>query len=109
MRVKVTYPMAKVIQEAMPKDHSVKLVKLTPKEYAWHVHYGGIYHAEDHGDYDWKTGKCKAIQIIYPSDYYAMPQYITSKDLNDYFRECAKDGEVTIERWKEKLKEALEV
>ena len=32
-------------------------------------------------DYDMRTGKCKAIKVIYPGEYYAMPNYITTNDL----------------------------
>lgn len=32
-------------------------------------------------DYDYRSGKCKAIKVIYPGECYAMENYITTNDL----------------------------
>ena len=103
MRIKISQTMVKFIKNTLPKDHDVKLVKLTPKEYGWQVHYDGEYHAEQYGDYDYKTGLCKAIKILYPADYYAMPNYITTKDLKDYYKEAKEQGEVSQKSYEQAI------
>lgn len=109
MKVKVTNPMVQLIKDALPKDHQVKLIKLDPRQYGWQVHHNGADYAESVGDYDYNTGLCKAIQIIYPPDFYAMPAYVTTKDLKDYYKECESGGDVTLERYKKTILNNLEV
>ena len=42
--------------------------------------------ADNLGDYDYRTGKYKAIAVTYPAEYYAVPVYFTSNDLNREFQ-----------------------
>lgn len=82
MKVKVTYPMLKEIKKALPK-YNVSLEKYTLEQYERFVDFD-VYRNEI--DYDDKTGKMKVIKIIYPDSYYAMPRYLTTKDLSQIFK-----------------------
>lgn len=37
-------------------------------------------------DYDFNAGKYKVLKVVYPDSFYAIPRYITTKELNDEFR-----------------------
>lgn len=77
MKVKATQPMTKLIKERFP-TFGVRLVKFTPDEYKTFVDYD-VFRNEK--DYNPRTGKLQAIRIDYPADCYAMPRYVTTKDL----------------------------
>lgn len=109
MKCKVTNKMVEVLKEALPKDYEVKLLKLTPDEYKRFVHYDGLYFADEVGDYDYKNNLCKVIKILYPADFYAMPAYITTKDLREYYDDAKTDGIVTIDNYKKALFAGIEV
>lgn len=106
-KIKVTNKMVKILKEALPKDYEVKLVKLSPDKYKWYVHYEGLHHAEDYGDYDYKDNTCKAIRIVYPADYYACDNFITTKELIDAYKDI--EGDKNIDNYKKALFRALEV
>lgn len=105
--IKVTNKMVKIIKESLPEGYGVELIKLTPEQYKWHVHYEGIYHAMDYGDYDSNKDICKVIKINYPSDYYAMPNYITTKELREVYHSIR--GDKNIDNYKTELFNYLEV
>lgn len=109
MQCKITNKMVKVLKEALPKDYEVKLLKLTPDEYKNLVHYDGLYYADICGDYDLRNNVCKVIKVIYPPDFYAMPAYITTHELKEYYNDAKKDGVVTIDNYKKALFAGIEV
>ena len=45
-----------------------------------------IFAAYDHGDYNISTGKFRAIMAMYAPDCYAVPRYITTKELNSLYQ-----------------------
>ena len=47
------------------------------KMYAWHV--GSAW--ENETDWNATTGKMRVIKVLYPDEWYAMPRYLTTKDL----------------------------
>lgn len=61
----------------------VNVVYLTEKQYRWCV-ASDIWDAEV--DFDYKTGKYKAIRIDYKPNCYANPLLISTKMLNDMYR-----------------------
>ena len=88
IKVKVSNPMTKYIQTALTGIAVARLEKLSPDEYGRFVDYDLFRHTDD---YDGKA--FKVIKIIYPLDAYAMPAYITTRDLIRAFRESDKTTE----------------
>lgn len=90
MKVKVSKVMAKAIADAMKKRgvklEEVSVVSYTEQFYSMNV--GDVFYALDYGDYDWETQKFKAIRIVYPYGYYAMPAYLTTKRLVTFAKRC---------------------
>lgn len=92
MKVKVSNPMAKAIAKAMNergiKFDECKVRKFSERSYVLSVAGTyGMFDARDNGDYDYVKEEYKAIQIVWPYDYYAMPTYITTKDLSRWHKE----------------------
>ena len=101
MFVKVSNPMIKAMKKAMP-EYSFKLLELTPESYQLKVDYD-LFRNES--DFNIDKHIFKVIQIIYPPEYYALPRYITTRDLrrtyknsdgsyDDFINELIKDCEV---------------
>lgn len=81
MRVKVSKLMADTIRKkckAAGLKYSVTLEKLTIDQFTTSVGNSTFQHEED---YDSETNRLKVIKVVYPYDYYACPQYLTSSDL----------------------------
>jgi len=83
MKVKVTNTMLKAIREISGCYMKANLVKFSPDEYAVKVDYD-LFRNEQ--DFDYKTGMFKAIRIDYAPELYAVPRYITTRDLVQAFR-----------------------
>ena len=90
MQVKVSNPMGKFLAEALDKLGKVTIVRMTADEYRTMVDYDLFCHTED-----WDTNKqtFKVFRLAYPSEYYANPAYITTRDLNRVFRESDRTAE----------------
>lgn len=93
MKIQVSKVFADFINKTVPNvEASVR--KMSENEYRIHVGIFALWDAEQYGDYDWQTGKYKAIVVLYPDDYYACPRYITTKELdNEFKRRGVKDAE----------------
>jgi hypothetical protein len=65
-------------------DYKISLVKIPRERYIALVDCD-IF-ANDI-DYDMRTGNMKAILVEYPIEYYAMPRYVTTRELQRIFRE----------------------
>lgn len=52
---------------------------MTQREYDWQVGDTSMDTLEY--DYNFTTGKYRVIKILYPDDYYACPQYLTTRQL----------------------------
>lgn len=89
MKIHATNVMAKAIAKAMQekgmKFEECAIHKFSERGYALNV--GDIYEAYDRGDYDYTTGEYKVIQIVWPYNYYAMPTYLTTAELNRIHRD----------------------
>lgn len=86
MRIAATNKMVAALNRAAREaGKSFKFVYATMDTgaYAWNV--GDIWTAYDYGDYNASTGKMRAVRVSYPCDYYAMPRYISTAELNDIY------------------------
>lgn len=105
MKIAATKKMATTISEAaraagMP--YAIELVKIPHDVYSWVVG-GDPWDACDWGDYD-SSGRLKVIKVTYPAEYYAMPGYLTTKELNRLY--MAGD---TITTYAARVLEAIEI
>ena len=82
MKVKATNPMVKVIRDVLTGCR-VSLVKMTPEVYRVSVDYDVLRNTSD---YNANTGYMQVIRIEYPAEYYALPQYVTTRDLARVYR-----------------------
>ena len=105
MKVAATTTMAKMLAKAVKdKGYKVRYITCDAEAYKWYV--GDIYEAEDQGDWLPNTNKFRAIEIQYPSEYYACPQYLTTREISNIFRTYrCKSAEDLIDR----LVEAVEI
>lgn len=81
MKIKVSKVFADFINENC-RNMSARIIKLSQSNYAWTV--GDPW--ENAADYDYNTGHFKAIEITYPANCYAVPQYLTTGVLCKEFR-----------------------
>ena len=81
MKIKVSKVFADFIN-ANCENLSARVIKLSQSNYAWTV--GDPW--ENAADYDYNKGYFKAIEITYPANYYAAPQYLTTGLLCKEFR-----------------------
>lgn len=84
IKIKASNKIAKIMSEALP-DYDFKLIKLDERSYKLKVDYN-IFNAMDYGDYDYKNNCYKAIRVRYPDEYYAMDNYISSKEIIDIYK-----------------------
>ena len=89
MVVKVSNTMSKALGKIL-KNSTVSLVKMTPDKYSVTVDYDLFRHEQD---YDIKTGLFKALMIDYNPELYALPRYLTTRDLVSIFRNSDKTYE----------------
>ena len=80
-----------------------EIVEMSDRQYGLCV--GDIFDAYDYRDYT-PAGNFKAIMISYPGDYYACPQYLSTKALVNEFR---GRGVKTLDELKEMLRDMLEI
>lgn len=101
MKVKATHPMVKLMQQATP-NYDIRLVKMTTDQYKMMVDIDIFNHEADYND---RTGMMQVIRVGYPANYYAMPRYVTTKDLNRVFR----NSDHTIEGFTKALIEDIAI
>lgn len=81
MRVKVSKVFAKFIEKNCPNLEAF-VVELS--EGAYNCNVGSVWDAGD--DYNYKTGKYRAICINYPPEWYAPARYISTAQIVAEFR-----------------------
>ena len=81
MKVKVSNPMVKFLN-AHINGMKFVLEKYTVDNYRITVDYD-LFRNET--DYNTKTGLMSTIKVLYPNEYYAMPYYLTTRELNKLF------------------------
>ena len=105
MRVQVSNVFARFINRTAKEmcfAAKAEVVNLSVNEYQLHV--GDVYEGES--DFNWKTGKIKAIRVVYPYGYFANPLYISTAML---LRECRRCNVGTIDELKEMIRDMVEV
>lgn len=88
MKIKVSKTFAKFINSVAQEQGwkvLAQVVTVSKEKYSFIVG-GDIYDAAEYGDYDYTTGKVKAIMLTYPAEYYSCGQYLTTKLLNKEFK-----------------------
>lgn len=88
MEVRVSKDLANYMSSIMKKNGikaEAKVVEFTERGYEMNVDFNS-WEAELNGDYNRRTGKYRAIAIIYDESYYACNNYITTKRLQDEWK-----------------------
>lgn len=105
MKVKVSKTMAAAIRKALKEDltgYRICYTEVDLNAYTRSVDYCLWSHEED---YDAEHAVMKVIRIEYPAEYYAMPRYLTTKDLRNIAGRA--DGDYT--RFMNGVKNAIEI
>jgi hypothetical protein len=105
MKIQVSKVFASFINKAAKElgfECEAQVVNLSPTQYQWLV--GDTYEGET--DYNWQTGKFKAIKVLYPYEYYANPVFLSTARI---VCECRRRGVDSEQGLKEMLKDLLEV
>lgn len=89
MKIKATRTMVKYLNENI-EEYEFLLQKLTPEQYAIYVDYDLDSNIID---YSPKTGKFSVITVAYPEEFYAMPQALTTMELNRIFKKSDRTEE----------------
>lgn len=92
MKIKCTLTFAKTMQKELDKNEKTKnykidLVQLTDDLYGFFVDYN---RKSIDFDYNYNINKWQALKIIYPDNYYASSQYLTTKDLHKIYNNSDK-------------------
>lgn len=82
MLCKVTKRMVKELNKEA-KNHSLSFVyrECTPEQFSRIFSDWYLINADYYGDFDYTKGVCKYIAVVYPAEYYAMNNYLTTYDL----------------------------
>lgn len=83
-----------------------EVVTMSEQAYIVNVGIEAQWEAEDYGDRDWTTGEYKVIRVVYPEEYYAMPQYLTTAALTKEFR---RRGVTTVDELKAMVRSMCEI
>lgn len=102
MKIKVSKVFAKHIASVLP-DYRVNVIELSDDNYQALVGES-VYTAEQWGDFNEKTRGTKVIEIQYPAEYYALPRYLSTYEINKTFK-----GITTIEELNTEIVNALTV
>lgn len=81
MKVMVSKVMAKTLQEHI-KQYTIRYKEVSTDYYKLYVDTDVFSHDND---FNCNTGKMKVIEVIYPSEFFAIERYITTNDLNRIF------------------------
>lgn len=87
MRVQATKKMTGELNKVAKrtgKPYRFEHTTMKPNVYEWLVDYD-IFNAYDYGDYDISTGLMRAIKVVYPEEFYAIPRYITTRELHGLY------------------------
>lgn len=96
MKVKPTHKMVGYLKKLLTGCR-VELVELTPEQFKWSVDYNEFEHESD---FNWETRVFRVIRVVYPSEYYACPKYLTTKDL----LYCLKQSNKTFDGFMSEVK-----
>lgn len=102
MKIKVSKVFAKHIEKVLP-EYTVRVIELSDDSYQALVG-GSVYTAEQWGDFNYNTRATKVIEIQYPAEYYALPRYLGTYEINQIFK-----GINTIEGLNTEIVNALSI
>lgn len=108
MKIKVSKTFAKFINDTAKELNfkvTAKVVELSENSYRWNVD-NDLFRAFDFGDYNICTRKGKAIMLVYPENYCACANYLTTYQLNQEFK---RYNVSTIEDLKSMIKNICEI
>lgn len=92
MRVEATKTLTNWLNNQF-KQHNIPYkaiyATMTQREYDWQVGDSSMEY-----DYNFTTGKYRVIKILYPNDYYACPQYLTTTLLLKLARNIHGDADL---------------
>ena len=109
MKIKVSKVFADFINRTAKElgfSAEASVQRMSERGYVLNVGMEAQLDADDYGDYDWAEDEYKVIRVVYPDDYYACPQYLTTKSLTDEYR---RRGVSTIDELKLMLKDILSI
>lgn len=109
MKIKVSKVFADFINKTANElgfSAEASVQRMSERGYVLNVGMAAQLDADDYGDYDWAEDEYKVIRVVYPAEYYACPQYLTTKSLTDEYR---RRGVSTIDELKLMLKDILSV
>ena len=89
MKVKVSKVFADFINKTAKElgfKAEASVVKMSERAYRLNVGLNAMLDAQDTDDYDWGEDEYKVIRVVYPEDYCACPQYLTTTALNNEYR-----------------------
>lgn len=111
MKIASTKTMADLLNKEAKKmgvsDRHFRYITVSTEVYKMYIDMD-IWDAEDYGDYNFNTGRLRAIEVEYPSEYYACNNYLTSKELNKIFKNN-RDSIETAEDFAKVVVEAMEI
>lgn len=76
--------------------YKITLEKLTIEQFKILVDFDVWEHEID---YDFTTGKFKVIKVVYPDNFYACDNYITTKDLQRIIQTFASNEQKTLDNF----------
>ena len=100
MLVKATKKMAKELSKHLPNGYSIQTEKMTPQKFRWYVDIDDYKHEND---FDIATGLFNVIKVVYPYEFYAMPKYITTKDLHEIYKTCNKTWDGFVQNFLDEI------
>ena len=109
MKIKVSKVFADFINKTAKElgfSAEASVVKMSERAYRLNVGLNAMLDADDYGDYDWAEDEYKVIRVVYPEEYYACPQYLTTAMLINEYR---RRGVSTIDELKLMLKDMLSI
>ena len=109
MNIKVSKVFANFINKTakeMGFECEARVVRLNQNQMRAFMGTEALFDAVDYGDYDINLVTYKAIKILYPYEYYACPQFISTAML---VREWRRRGGKTEQDLKEMIREMVEI
>lgn len=109
MKVKVSKVFADFINKTAKElgfKAEASVVKMSERAYCLNVGLNAMLDAQDTDDYDWGEDEYKVIRVVYPEDYCACPQYLTTTALNNEFKRM---GVTTADELKAMVRSMCEI
>lgn len=109
MKVKVSKVFADFINKTAKElgfKAEASVQRMSERMYRLHVGLNAMLDAQDTDDYDWREDEYRVIRVVYPEEYCACPQYLTTTSLNKEFR---SRGVTNADELKQMIKSMCEI